>query len=104
MKKSNREEPLFWTYWHEQGYEKGLEKGLELALKELELEQGRRQGMAAIAELALKRRLGDLPESTLRRIRSLPLEHIADLTECARDLPTAASVDEWLTRNSAGQA
>jgi len=111
LKISNPEQPLFWTYWHEKGLEQGLEKGLEQGLEkgreqglEQGLEQGRGQGMAAIAELVLKRRLGDLPESTMRLIRSLPPERIADLTECARDLPTAASLDQWLARNSGPSA
>jgi len=86
LKTSNPDQPLFWTYWHELG-----------------LEKGRGQGMAAIAELALKRRLGDLPESTLSRIRSLSPEQIVELTECARDLSTPASLDQWLAQHAVAQ-
>ncbi|MBM3738007.1 MAG: DUF4351 domain-containing protein [Acidobacteria bacterium] len=77
LKISNPDQGLFWTYWHE-------------------------AGMVNVAEQVLKRRLGELPESTMARIRALPPEKIVDLTECARDFPTASSLDEWLAANANG--
>jgi len=61
-------------------------------------EQGIERGIERVAIRLLNRRLGSLSPELDRRVRSLPVDRLEDLTEALLDFESEADLIEWLDR------
>ncbi|MEW6352015.1 MAG: Rpn family recombination-promoting nuclease/putative transposase [Thermodesulfobacteriota bacterium] len=73
--------------WIRHGMEKGIEKGIV---------EGRRQEASSLAVRLLTRKLGTLDDSSLDRVRQLPLEELEALGEDLLDFSDYSDLEKWL--------
>jgi hypothetical protein len=79
--------------------QRGLEKGMQQGLQQ-GLEQGLEQGAASIVLRQLLRRLGELKPSVIRRVETLPLEKLEQLSEALLDFTSAKDLKKWLKEHA----
>lgn len=78
--------------------ERGLEQGLEQGLQ-----KGRGEGMAALLEVQLEHRFGQLSSSDLARLRSLRPDELTALAIDGTDFSSLGDLRDWLAaRETAG--
>ncbi|MCJ2544612.1 DUF4351 domain-containing protein [Thermostichus vulcanus] len=79
----------------EESERRGIQQGLTQGIQQ-GLTQGIQQGEAELTLRLLRRKLGSLPEELETQIRSLPVEHLEELSEALLEFETLADLTTWL--------
>ncbi len=79
--------------------QRGLEKGMQQGLQQ-GLQQGEQQGAAVIVLRLLRLKLGELKQSVVTRVETLPLLKLEQLLEAAEHFTSVKDLNKWLREHA----